>query len=202
MTISRRSFARSILAAVAGAAVLRQAVAAPLKEQIAEVFGVPVESVPEGPRAIADREVAVAWKAYRIGARRITVTCSVSRELLEEHPCSMSMLVQDRLARAMAKKIDEEWGKGVGCNVSTIWDEDPAKPEVTCTQIATECGSYGLLRAEWLRRRALGEWDSTPTLPEGWEMRQYGPYLAADGWPAVEPKDWHLIARGPIRLRA
>lgn len=36
MTISRRSFARSILAAVAGVAVLRQAVAAPVKEQIAE----------------------------------------------------------------------------------------------------------------------------------------------------------------------
>ena len=35
MTISRRSFARSILAAVAGATLLRQAVAAPVKEQIA-----------------------------------------------------------------------------------------------------------------------------------------------------------------------
>ena len=164
MTISRRSFARSILAAVAGAAVLRQAVAAPLKEQIAEAFGVPVESVPEGPRTIADREVAVAWKAYRIGARRITVMCSVSRELLEDSPFDIRSLVEARLAAAMAKKIDEEWGKGAEYTVRTVCHDDLATHSVDYTHVATEDKSHVLRRAEWLRRRALGEWDGTPTL--------------------------------------
>lgn len=118
MTISRRSFARSILAALAGATVLRQAVAAPVKEQIAEAFGVPVESALEGPRTIADRESVAAWKAYHIGARRLTVTVSVSRELLEDSPFDIQSLVEGRLATAMAEKIDEEWGKGVEYTVA------------------------------------------------------------------------------------
>lgn len=198
MTISRRSFARSILAAVAGAAVLRQAVAAPVKEQIAEAFGVPVESVPEGPRAIAEKSAAFdheAFKAASIQPRRIAVRCNVSRKILEDHPCSMSTLVQCRLAAAMAKAVSEQWGKGVEYTVSTLWNDDLAKPEVTCTQIAIEDKSHIIRRAEWLRRRALGEWDGTMALPDGWEMRQYGPYKAADGQPAVDPKEWHAFAR-------
>lgn len=165
MTISRRSFARSILAAMAGATVLRQAVAAPVKEQIAEA----------APPPNAGPELAVAWKAYHIGARRITVMCSVSRELLEDSPFDIRSLVEGRLAAAMAKKIDEEWGKGTEYTVAKFCDDDPAKQIVSRTHIATEGVRYGLRRAEWLRRRALGEWDGTPTLPDGWGAVSFHP---------------------------
>lgn len=151
MTISRRSFARSILAAMAGATVLRQAVAAPVKERIAEAV----------PPTIAGPELAVAWKTYHIGARRITVMCSVSRELLEDSPFDIRSLVEGRLAAAMAKKIDEEWGEGVEYTVAKFCDDDPAKQIVSYAHIATEDKSHVLRRAEWLSRRALGKWDGT-----------------------------------------
>ena len=80
MTISRRSFARSIIAAVTGATVLRQAVAAPVVtechkhtvEEICNTFGVPVNAVPEGPRTIMengcafDHEAFNEWKSYSL----------------------------------------------------------------------------------------------------------------------------------------
>lgn len=175
MTISRRSFARSILAAVAGVTVLRQAVAAPLKEQIAEAFGVPVESVPEGPRTIADRESVAAWKAYHIGARRLAVTVSVSRELLEDSLLDIHSLVEGRLATAMAERIDEEWGNGVEYTVAKFCDDDPAKLYVAYTHTATEDKSRAIRREEWLRRRALGDWGRTTTLPDGWGPVSFHP---------------------------
>lgn len=198
MTISRRSFARSIIAAVAGVTVLRQAVAVPVKEPIAEAFGVPVESVPEGPRTIADREVAVAWKAYHIRARRITVTCRVSRELLEDSPFDIRSLVEARLAAAMAKKIDEEWVKGAEYTVEKSCDYDSAKLDVAFTHTATEDKSHVLRRTEWLRRRALGEWDGTPTLPDGWKC---GSYATADEWhsPPRGRFDFMLDTHSPPR---
>jgi len=175
MTISRRSFARSIIAALAGATVLRQAVATPVKEQIAEAL----------PQTIAGPELAIAWKAYHIGARRITVMCSVSRELLEDSPFDIRSLVEGRLAAAMVQKIDEEWGKGVEYTVAKTCDEDPAKQIVSYGHIATEDKDYRMqrLREEW-RRMHVGPRNVT-TLPGGWEMRQYVPYKAADGQPAV-----------------
>jgi hypothetical protein len=111
MTISRRSFARSIIASVAGATVLRQA-ATPLTptatagcraftaEEICKIYDVPVSLVSDSPRTVMDKDYWIhqlreEWRWMHVGPRNVT------------------------------------------------------------------------------------------TLPGGWEMRQYGPYKAADGQPAV-----------------
>jgi hypothetical protein len=214
MTISRRSFARSIIAAVAGATVLRQAVAAPVVtkchkhtvEEICNTFGVPVNAVPEGPRTIMekgcafDHEAFNEWKSYSLQPRRLSVSINVSRELLEDSPLSVSTIIQSRLSLALAKAVFDWWGKGAEYTISMICNDDLANPWLTYTRIATEDKDYRMqrLRDEW-RRMHVGPRDVI-ALPEGWSITQHAPYKAADGQPAVDPKEWLSLARGRFDL--
>jgi hypothetical protein len=214
MTISRRSFARSIIAAVAGATVLRQAVAAPVEaaavtecdkhtvEEIANTFGVPVRLLPEGPRTIMEKERAFdheafnEWKSYSLPPRRLCVRLQVSREVLKDGPSSaVSVWIQHSIA-LLARRADEEWGRGAEYTVETICDDDPSSPSITYTRIATEDKDYRMqrLRDEW-RRMHVSPRDVI-ALPEGWSITQHAPYKAADGQPAVDPQEWLSLARG------
>jgi hypothetical protein len=188
MTISRRSFARSIIAALAGATVLRQAVATPVEAAaVTECHGVPVNLVPEGPRTIFDHEAFNEWKSYSLQPRRLSVSINVSRELLEDSPLSVSTIIQSRLALALAKTVVDWWGKGAEYTVSTICDVDLDLDNlwITYTHIATEDKDYRMqrLRDEW-RRMHVGPKNVT-TLPEGWKC---GSYATAD--------EWHSLPRG------
>jgi hypothetical protein len=209
MTISRRSFARSIIAAVAGATVLRQAVAAPVVtechkhtvEEICNTFGVPVNAVPEGPRTIMEKERAFdheafnEWKSYSLQPRRLSVRLQVSREVLKDDPSAVSVWIQHSIA-LLARRADEEWGRGAEYTVETICDDDASSPFITYTRIATEDKDYRMqrLRDEW-RRMHVGPRDVI-ALPEGWSITQHAPYKAADGQPAVDPQEWLSLARG------
>jgi hypothetical protein len=232
MTISRRSFARSIVAAVAGATVLRQAVASvpatPLTpaataggraftaEEIFKLYDVPASLVLEGPRTIMEKERAFdheafnEWKSYSLQPRRLCVRLQVSREVLKDGPSSaVSVWIQHSIA-LLARRADEEWGRGAEYTVATICDDEPLSPFITYTRIATEDKDYRMqrLRDEWRRihvQRLRDEWRrihvgprNVTTLPDGWEKRQYGSYKATDGLPADDPKDWLLLARGPL----
>jgi hypothetical protein len=210
MTISRRSFARSIIAAVAGATVLRQAVAAPVVtechkhtvEEIANTFGVPAGLVPEGPRPIMEKGCAFdhgafdEWRSYSLQPRRLSVSMSVSRELLEDSPLSVSTIVQSRLALALAKAVYDQWCEGAEYTVSMICNDDLANPWLTYTHIATEDKDYRMqrLRDEWCRMHVGPR--NVSTLPDGWSMGQYVSYQAADDQPAVDPREWPSFARG------
>jgi len=227
MTVSRRSFARSIIAAVAGATALRQAVASPVEAaavaechkhtvgEICNTFGVPAGLVPEGPRTIMekgcafDHEAFNEWRSYTPHPRRLSVRLQVSKE---DYPSGVSAWVQHSVA-LLARRADEEWGRGAEYTVATICDDDPSSPFITYTRIATEDKGYRMQRLrDEFRRMHIGPRNVT-TLPGGWEMRQYGPYKAADGQPAVDPKEWtHSLAvhstsrltikRHPARLHA
>ena len=208
MTISRRSFARSIVAAVAGATVLRQAVASvpatPLTpaataggraftgEEICKLYDVPVNLVtPDGPQTIMekgcafDHEAFTEWKSYALQPRRLSVRLQVSREALKDGPSSaVSVWIQHSIA-LLARRADEEWGGGAGYTVETICDDDPSSPFVTYTRIATEDKDYRMqrLRDVW-RRMHVGP-RNVIALPEGWAFTQHVSYKAADGQPAV-----------------
>ena len=152
MTISRRSFARSILAAVAGATVLRQAVAAPVKEQIAEAFGVPVESVPEGPRTIAEKEFHPAAIQPRQtlsllrdigynGHPDIVATCRVSRRELEDGAFDTERYVIARLDRIL-ERYDGDRADGILYRVlpeTTRW-HGPCPGDVSFSRHARAVG--------------------------------------------------------------
>jgi post-segregation antitoxin (ccd killing protein) len=132
-----------------------------------------------------DHEASNEWKSYSLQPRRLSVSVSVSRELLEDSPLSVSTIVQSRLALALAKAVDDQWCKGAEYTVSTICNGDLANPWLTYTHVATEDKDYRMqrLRDEW-RRMHVGP-RSVTALPEGWKC---GSYSMAD--------EWHSLARG------
>lgn len=217
MTISRRSFARSILAAVAGATVLRQAVAAPVKEQIAEAFGVP-EGIVEFCRQYLPQQKIEPWQEdvlVRIEAAKLSANVKVPACLIEDSMVDFQGQMAAEFGRDLAERVDrecweavgDEWGRTIDLKSLKAAMDSAPKPSYGFITINDARSLEGLspLPDDGTARLfgypvhvtpgLEGCWRlsrSPTTLPDGWKMTQCGPYPAGDWCPTRRRFDFTL----------
>lgn len=211
MTISRRSFFSAVAGAIAGA-VASKALAAP--SETAKIVAPPTNIVEFCRRYLTKEKI----EPVLLQAANCTVKSKIPDCLLEDSPHDWSSHVYRKFATECANQVDREcWGPG------GEWVKKIDIPSLKAAMDKMPKYNDGLMTINDFRAlEGLGPLPAvdtarffgypvhvTPglegcwrlsrlpmTLPDGWGRMQCGPYKAADGLPTVDPKDWHLLARG------
>jgi hypothetical protein len=191
MTISRRSFFTAVAGAIAGA-VASKALAvepAPPVDRKALTFA-------EFCRQYLPEQKIAPWQEDilpKIQAARLTAKVKIPACLLEDSMIDFRDRYAAEFARNCADRFDRE------CWATFTVPESHTKLDIgSLKAVMDSLPKYnrGLIAISGFRAFEGHSPIPVTTLPPGWEMRQYGPYKAADGQPAVDPKEWHLLVRG------